>query len=285
MPTYAVTGATGPFGRHAVEELLRRGTAPTDVVALVRDTAKAADLASRGVVVRPFDYDRPETLAPALAGVDALLFVSGSAVGQRERQHGAVVEAARAAGVGRIAYTSVLRADTTDLPVAPEHVATERLLAASGIPTTLLRNGWYTENYLGLLGQAEATGSISSATRGAAVSPATRADLAAAAVSALLDERTAGRTVELGGPSFTMDELAAAFSRALGREVAHREVSPEELATGLRAAGLDEGTAGFLVAVDVATAGGALEVGTADLEELLGRPATSLDDALRAARA
>lgn len=285
MPTYAITGATGQFGRLAVAELLRRGAAPADVVALVRDPAKAADLAASGVDVREADYDRPETLEPALAGVDALLFVSGSAVGQRERQHSAVVEAAKASGVGRLVYTSVLRADSTDLPVAPEHVATERLLAASGIPTTLLRNGWYTENYVGLLGQAEATGSIASATRGAAVSPATRADLAAAAVTALLDESTAGRTFELGGPSFTMDELAAAFSRALGREVSHHEVSPEELAAGLRAAGLDEGTAGFLVAVDVATADGALEGSTSDLEELLGRPATSLDDALRAARA
>ncbi|TNM70006.1 SDR family oxidoreductase [Streptomyces sp. NP160] len=284
MPTYAVTGATGPFGHHAVEELLRRGTAPGDVVALVRNPARAADLAERGVVVREFDYDRPETLAPALAGVDALLLVSGSAIGQRERQHGAVIDAAVAAGVGRIAYTSVLRADSTDLPVAPEHVATERLLAASGIPTALLRNGWYTENYAGLLGQAEATGSIASATRGASVSPATRADLAAAAAAALLDETSAGRTYELGGPSFTLDELAAASSRVLGREVVHHEVTPEQLSEGLVAAGLDEGTAGFLVAVDVATAGGALQVDTADLQELLGRPATGLDKALRAAR-
>lgn len=285
MPTYAVTGATGPFGRAAVEELLRRGTAAGDVVALVRSPAKAADLAARGVVVREADYDRPETLAPALAGVDALLFVSGSAVGQRERQHGAVVEAAKAAGVGRVAYTSVLRADTSDLPVAPEHVATERLLAASGIPTTLLRNGWYAENYLGLLEQAEATGAISSATRGAAVSPATRADLAAAAAAALLGESTAGRTFELGGPSLTLDELAAALSRTLGREVVHHDVSPEELTAGLVAAGLDEQTAGFLAAVDVATAGGALEVSTADLEELLGHPATGVEEVLRAARA
>lgn len=284
MPTYAVTGATGPFGRHAVEELLRRGTAPGDVVALVRDPARASDLVERGVAVREFDYDRPETLAPALSGVDALLFVSGSAVGQRERQHGAVIDAAKAAGVGRVAYTSVLRADSTDLPVAPEHAATERLLAASGIPTALLRNGWYTENYVGLLGQAEATGTISSATRGASVSPATRADLAEAAVSALLDEGSAGRTYELGGPSFTLDDLAAAFSRVLGRDVVHRETPPEQLTAALTAAGLDAGTAGFLVAVDVATAGGALEVSTADLEELLGRPATGLDAALAAAR-
>lgn len=285
MPTYAITGATGQFGRLAVAELLRRGTAPADVVALVRDPAKAADLAASGVDVREADYDRPETLEPALEGVDALLFVSGNSVGARVPQHTAVVDAAKAAGVGRVVYTSVLRATSSDLPVAPDHVATEGLLAASGIPATLLRNGWYTENYFGLLGQAEATGSIASATRGAAVSPATRADLAAAAVAALLDESTAGRTYELGGRSFTMDDLAAAFSRALGREVAHHEVSPEELSAGLRAAGLDEGTAGFLVAVDVATADGALEGSSSDLEELLGRPATSLDDALRAARA
>lgn len=284
MTTYAVTGATGHLGRLVVAELLARGTSPADVVALVRDPAKAADLATRGVQVREADYDRPATLAPALAGVDALLLISGSAIGQRERQHAAVIDAAVAAGVQRIAYTSVLRADSTDLPVAPEHVATEALLRASGLPTTLLRNGWYTENYLGLVGQAEATGSISSATRGARVSPAARADLAVAAVASLLDGSTAGRTYELGGPSFTMDELAAALAEVLGRPVAHHDVTPEQLAQGLAAAGLDEGTAGFLVAVDVATAGGALEVSSADLEELLGRPATPLLDVLRAAR-
>ncbi len=285
MTTYALTGATGQLGRLVVDELLARGARPGDVVALVRDPAKAADLAERGVVVREADYDRPQTLEPALADVDALLLVSGSAVGQRERQHAAVVDAAEAAGVGRVVYTSVLRADTTDLPVAPEHVVTERLLAESGLPTTLLRNGWYVENYAGLVASARATGEITSATRGATVSPAARADYAAAAAAALLDPASAGRTYELAGPSTTLDGIAADLGDALGRPVAHREVSPAELSAGLVAAGLDEGTAGFLTAVDVSTAGGSLAGSSSDLEELAGRPLTPVADVLRAVAA
>lgn len=281
MTTYAVTGATGQLGRLVVEELLARGTTPADVVALVRSPQKASDLAAQGVTVREADYDRPETLAPALAGVDALLLVSGSDIGQRERQHRAVVDAAVAAGVGRVVYTSVLRADTTDLPVAPEHVVTEELLRTSGLPTTLLRNGWYTENYASVIGQARATGVITSATGGAPVAAAARTDYAAAAAAALLDPSTAGRTYELGGTPFTYDDLAVALTEVLGRPVQHQAVSADELAAGLRSAGLDEGLAGFLVAVDGATARGALDTDPAPLAELAGRPSTPLVDVLR----
>ena len=283
MTTHAVTGATGQLGRLVVTELLERGTSPADVVALVRTPSKAADLAALGVQVREADYDRPETLAPALAGVDALLLVSGSDIGQRERQHRAVVDAAVAAGVQRVVYTSVLRADSTELPVAPEHVATEELLRASGLPTTVLRNGWYTENYASTLDQARATGSVTSATGGASIAAAARADYAAAAAAALLDASTAGRTYELGGTPFTYDDLAAALSEVLGREVRHRAVGADELAGGLRAAGLDEGLVGFLVAVDTATARGALDTDPAPLAQLAGRPSTPLVDVLRAA--
>jgi len=283
MTTYAVTGATGQLGRLVVTELLGRGTSPADVVALVRSPQKASDLAAQGVTVREADYDRPETLAPALAGVDALLLVSGSDIGQRERQHRAVVDASVAAGVQRVVYTSVLRADSTELPVAPEHVVTEELLRASGLPTTVLRNGWYTENYASTLDQARATGTVTSATQGAPIAAAARADYAAAAAGALLDPSTAGRTYELGGTPFTYDDLATALAEVLGREVRHQRVSADELAAGLRAAGLDEGLVGFLVAVDTATARGALDTDPGPLAELAGRPSTPLLDVLRAA--
>jgi NAD(P)H dehydrogenase (quinone) len=283
MTTHAVTGATGQLGRLVVAELLERGASPADVVALVRTPSKAADLAALGVQVREADYDRPETLATALAGVDALLLVSGSDIGQRERQHGAVIDAAVSAGIGRVVYTSVLRAGSTDLPVAPEHVATEELLRTSGLPTTLLRNGWYTENYASTVDQARATGTVTSATGGAPVAAAARADYAAAAAAALLDPSTAGRTYELGGTPFTYDDLAAALTEVVGRPVQHRAVSTDELAAGLRAAGIDEGLVGFLVAVDAATARGALDTDPTPLAELAGRPSTPLADVLRAA--
>ena len=108
MTTYAVTGATGHLGRLVVAELLARGVPAADVVGLARNPAKAADL---GVPVRPADYSDPTTLPAALDGVDVLLLVSGSEVGRRVPQHTAVIEAAKAAGVRRMAYTSIADAD------------------------------------------------------------------------------------------------------------------------------------------------------------------------------
>jgi NAD(P)H dehydrogenase (quinone) len=145
MSTYAVTGATGHLGALAIDALLERGVAPADIVAIVRTPARADELARRGVTVRAGDYSRPDTLPAALAGVDVLLLVSGNELGQRVAQHGAVIEAAKGAGVARIAYTSVLRADTSPVVLAPEHRGTEQVLQASGVPFTILRNGWYTE--------------------------------------------------------------------------------------------------------------------------------------------
>jgi len=142
----AVTGATGQLGRIVIDALLKKVPAG-EIIAAVRTPAKAADLAALGVIVRQADYGQPETLEAAFAGVDKLLLISGSEVGQREAQHKAVIEAARAAGVGFIAYSCLLHADTSPLGLGVEHRATEALLKASGIPFALLRNGWYSENY------------------------------------------------------------------------------------------------------------------------------------------
>ena len=152
-PTYAVTGASGHLGRHAVQALLARGVPASAVVAVVRTPGKADDLAQRGAQVRAADYSRPQTLGAALAGVDRLLLVSSSVPGQRAAHHTNVIEAAKTAGVSRIGYTSILNADDTTNPLAGEHQATERALRAAGVPFTLLRNGWYTENYTGQMGQ------------------------------------------------------------------------------------------------------------------------------------
>lgn len=283
MTTYAVTGATGHLGRLAVEELLARGVAASDVIAVVRTPSKAAALAERGVQVREGDYNRPETLPAALAGVQRLLLVSGSEVGQRLPQHQAVIDAAKSVGVEHIVYTSLLRADQTTLPIAPEHVGTEQALAAAGVPFTVLRNGWYTENYTSQLAQYLAGGVLLGATGGGKISAATRADYAAAAAVALTSEGDAGGVYELGGPAFTFDEFAAVISEVTGTKVEHRDLSTELYTAALQEAGLDAGTAGFLAVVDAAIANGDLHTSSDDLTRLLGRPATSLADAVRAA--
>jgi len=282
MPTYAVTGATGPFGHHVVENLLDRGIAPRDVVAIVRTPAKAADLAARGVDVRVGDYSRPESLPAALAGVDTLLLVSGSEVGQRVGQHAAVIDAAKAAGVGRILYTSILRADTSEIALAAEHKATEELIVASGLPYAFLRNSWYLENYTDRLAEYLGRGVIADATGDGRVAAATRADFAEAAASAVLDDSAVNAVYELGGPPFTMKELAAEITAASGTEVVHQDLTPAELVAALQGAGLDEGTAGFVAGLDEAAARGDLDTDSGDLARLLGRPVTSLRAAVRA---
>ena len=274
MTTYAVTGATGQFGRLAVEELLSRGVPASDVVAIVRTPSKAADLAERGVQVREGDYSRPETLPAALAGVDRLLLVSGSEIGQRIAQHTAVIDAAKAAGVGRIAYTGILKAGNTSNPLAGEHEATEEALRASGVPFTVLRNGWYFENYTSQLGQYLERGEILGATAGQKISAASRADFAAAATTALLTDDDGETVYELGGPAFTFDELAATVSDVTGTKVAHRDVSVEEYAATLEQVGLD-----------ASIAAGDLETDSEDLVRLLGRPVTPLADVVHAAHA
>lgn len=282
--TIAVTGTSGHLGRLVVQSLLARGAAPADVVALARSTTKVADLAEAGVVVREADYDRPETLVPALDGVDVLVLVSGSEVGQRVRQHGAVIDAARSAGTGRVIYTSAPHADTSPLVLAPEHKATEELLAASGLTTTILRNGWYTENYLPDVQRARETGEIANSAGDGRVASASRADYAeAAAVVALADDGAHdGAVYELSGDvAWDFDELARTVTELLGRPVTYRRLSSEEHRELLLAAGLDEPTAGFVVALDGNVRDGLLAETTGDLARLVGRPTTPLAEGLR----
>lgn len=285
MPTYAVTGASGPLGHRVVEELLTRGVPAGDIVAVVRTPGKVADLAARGVQVREGDYSHPETLPAALAGVQRLLLVSGSEPGGRVAQHTNVVAAATAAGVERIAYTSILKADTTGNPLAGEHLATEQVLRGSGVPISLLRNGWYDENYTGQLGQQLERGEILGATGAGRISGAPRDDFAVAAAVALLTDEQDLVVRELGGPSFSMAEYAAAVTEVTGTQVAYRDLPIAEYAAALQSAGLDEGTAGFVASLDASIAVGELETDSSDLAELLGRPVTPLVDAVRAARA
>jgi NAD(P)H dehydrogenase (quinone) len=283
MTTYAVTGATGHLGRLAIDALLERGTAAADVVAIVRTPAKAADLAQRGVTVRVGDYARPETLPAALADVDVLLLVSGNEVGQRVAQHAAVIDAAKRAGVARIVYTSLLRADTSQIVLAPEHKATEQLLHSAGLPFTILRNGWYLENYTAQIADHLARGTIVGAAGEGRISAATRADFAAAAAAVLIEDGHENAVYELGGPAFTLKELAAEISELSGRTVVYQDVSVAELTGILSGAGLDAGTAGFVAALDEAIARGELYTASTELSRLIGRPTTPLADVVRAA--
>lgn len=279
----AVTGATGHLGRLVVESLLERGTPADQIVAAVRTPARATDLAERGVQVREADYSRPETLAAAFADVDTLLLVSSSEVGQRVPQHVAVIDAAKAAGVGRLVYTSAPQADTSTLVLAPDHKATEEYLAQSGLVSTILRNNWYIENYVQPVQQARETGVILASVGDGRVASATRAEYAEAAAVVLLDESHAGKVYELTGDvAWTHDELAAAAGEVLGREVSYHRVSPEEHASVLAGFGLDEGTVGFVVALDGNIRDGALATVTGDLSTLLGRPTLGLVESLRA---
>ncbi|MEU0477640.1 SDR family oxidoreductase [Streptosporangium sp. NPDC006013] len=283
MTTYAITGATGPLGRLVIDALLAGGVAAADIVAIARTPSKAADLAARGVVVREGDYSRPETLPAALRDVTNLLLISGNEVGRRVPQHTAVIEAARAAGVARIAYTSILRADSTELSLAAEHKATEIALRESGVPFTLLRNGWYTENYTGQLGQYLERGEILGAAGDGRIAAATRADYAAAAAAALTGEGHDNAVYELGGTPFTLTELATTITEVTGTKVVYRDVTVPELAGVLQSAGLDEGTAHFVAGLDEAIAHGDLDAPDDDLIRLIGRPGTPPADAVRAA--
>lgn len=284
-PTYAVTGATGHLGRLAVSDLLRREVPAGSVFALVRDPSRADELRGLGVGVREADYDRPETLRAALEGIERLLLASGSEVGRRVDQHGAVIEAARAADVGYVAYTSVLRADATELALAPEHAATERLLRESGLPHAVARNGWYTENYTGRIDEYLARGEIVGAAGNGHVAAATRADYAAAAVTLLLGDIPDQVGVhELGGPAFTMTDLAAAITDVTGTTVTYRDVAAAELAAEMVEAGADPATAEFVAALDTSIARGELDTDSDELSRLLGRDPTPLVDVVRAAR-
>ncbi|QLY32163.1 SDR family oxidoreductase [Nocardia huaxiensis] len=279
--TVAVTGASGQFGRLAVEALLREGA---DVVAVVRDPAKVADLAERGVQVRQASYDDPEALDRAFAGVDRVLLVSGTEFGQRVAQHTNVIRAAERAGVELLAYTSIPNAERNELILAQEHRGTEAVLAESSVPNVLLRNSWYWENYLGGLPHAVESGVLHGAAGTGRVAGAARADYAEAAAKVLTTDGHAGQVYELGGDErLTYAELAQAVSEAAGKPVRYENLPQADYAAALEQAGLPSGYAQALADADNGIAGGILDVTSGHLQKLLGRPATPAVEVFRAA--
>ena len=278
-----VTGASGKLGGHVIQQLVQRVPA-NQIVAAVRDPGKAADLAKLGVQVRLADYDRPDTLASALAGVNKVLLISASEPRGRLARHRAVIDAAKKAGVLLLVYTSILHAASSTLALAAGHKATEEAIRASGLPFVFLRNGWYIENYTENLGSVLAQGAVLGSSGDGRVAAATRVDFAAAAVAVLTGTGQENRIYELGGDvPFSMADLAAEVSRRAGKPVVYQDLTPVDYRNVLVGAGVPEPFADLLVDSSVGIGGGGLEDESGDLRRLIGRPTTPLADAVAAA--
>jgi NAD(P)H dehydrogenase (quinone) len=278
-----VTGATGHLGRLVIAALLKKVPAYGIVVA-VRNLEKARDIAALGVQVRYADYNLPEIWDAALKGADKVLLISSSELGQRARQHRSVIDAAKRARVKLLAYTSILRADTSLLGLAVEHKETEALIRASGVPFTLLRNSWYTENYTAGISNILAQGAVYGCAGEGRVASAARIDYAEAAVYVLTAENQAGRVYELAGDTaYTMAELAAEISRQSGKNIGYVNMPEAEYRNVLVKAGLPEPVAAMLADSDTGISKGALFDDGRQLSKIINRPTTSLATAVAAA--
>ncbi len=276
----AVTGATGQLGNLVVEQLKKR-VASENIVALVRTPEKAEAL---GVEARVFDYEKPEGLAEALKGIDSLLLISGNELGKRASQHANVIEAAKKAGVSWIVYTSLLNADKSSLNLAGEHLATEKALKESGIDYTILRNGWYTENYTASIEGALGAGAFIGSAGEGKISSATRADYAEAAAVVLSGEGHKGKVYELSGDSaYTLSDLAAEITKQSGKDIPYNNLPEGEYAAILKTFGLPDAFAEAIASWDTGASQGDLYDEGSSLSELIGRPTTPLAEAVKAA--
>jgi NAD(P)H dehydrogenase (quinone) len=277
---FGITGATGLLGRIVIE-MLKKKTAPENIVALVRSPQKAADL---GVEAREFDYNKPETLSAALHGIDRLLLISGNEFGKRLEQHVAVIEAAKNAGVKLIAYTSLLRADNTTLSLGPEHLGTEQALKSAGIPYVILRHGWYIENYVSSVPSALQYGALAGSASNGKISAAARKDFAEADVLALTTDGHEGKTYELAGDeAFTLSDMAAVISRLSGKNVVYNNLPAADFAAMLTGAGMPEMIAHFFAGTHVSTENGDLFDDGRQLSKLIGHSTTPMAEVVAAA--
>lgn len=271
-----VTGATGQLGRIVIDKLKER-ISKESIVALTRSPQKASDMK---VEVREFDYTK-ENIVNALYDIDNLLLISASEAGQRVRQHFNVIEAAKKAGIKWIVYTSILHADTSSISLAEEHLETERALQASGIPFTILRNGWYTENYTGSIQGAIAAGAFTGSAGDGKISLAARVDYAEAAVAVLTGKDQPGKIYELAGDEgYTLTDLAFEISRQTGKHIPYRNLPESEYAGILKSFGLPADVAKAIAGWDVSASQGELYDNSHQLSRLIGRPTTSLSEAV-----
>ncbi|SFX82366.1 NAD(P)H dehydrogenase (quinone) [Janthinobacterium lividum] len=279
-----ITGATGNLGQHVIASLLKSVPA-ANIIAAVRNPAKAADLAARGVQVRQADYNDGASLDAAFKGATKILLISSSEVGQRAQQHQNVIDAAKRAGVSLLAYTSVLRADTSPLGLAAEHVITEAAIRASGLPYSFLRNGWYLENHTEHLAPVLEHGVVLGAAQNGRFSSAARADYAAAAAAVLTTAQPQAIYELAGDQGFTLAEYAAEVARQSGKAIVYKDLPQADFKAALVSVGVPEGFADLLADSDAGTAKGGLEDHGKQLSALIGRPTTSLLDAVKAALA
>lgn len=277
-----VTGASGQLGRLVIEALLKK--LPADqIVAAVRNPEKVSDFAARGVCVRHADYDQPDTLDIAFQGADKLLLISSSEVGRRALQHRAVIDAAKRSGVGMVVYTSILRADTSPLPLAEEHRETEALIRSSGLPAVVLRNGWYTENYLAGIPAALQLGAVLGSAGDGRISSAARADYAEAAAAVITGANQAGKTYELAGDdSYSLAELAKEISQQSGKSIIYKNLPEIDFKAALTGAGLPEGIASLVAGSEVGASKGGLFDDGHQLSRLIGRSTTPLAPLVKA---
>ena len=274
-----VTGATGQLGTLVVEKLKEKGLA-SNVVALLRNPEKAAGL---GVEAREFDYNNPAKLVDALKGIEKLILISGNELGKRAEQHANVIEAAKKAGVKWVVYTSLLHADTSSLSLAPEHHATEKALQASGLTYTILRNGWYTENYTGSVAGAVAAGAFIGSAGDGKISSAARADFADAAVAVVTSAGHENKVYELAGDeSYTLAELAAEISKQTGKAIPYNNLPETTYADILKSFGLPEMFAEAIASWDTGASKGDLFDESHQLSKLIGKPTTPLAETVKA---
>ncbi|WP_022953175.1 SDR family oxidoreductase [Leucothrix mucor] len=280
----AITGATGKLGRLVIESLLSK-TEASNLVALVRNPQAADDLKALGLQVRQADYDKPETFTTALEGVSKLLLISGSEVGKRAQQHQAVIDAAKAAKLELFVYTSLLHADTSKMMLADEHKVTEAAIKATELPAVILRNGWYTENYVESVGGVLHAGAVAGAAKDGVMNTAARKDYAeAAAVVLTAAQPEIGRVYELAGDEgFTLAQYAAEIAKQTGKTINYAPMSQTEFNDMLVGVGLPEGLAAMLADSEANAAEGSLADNSGDLSALIGRPTTPLAETLAAA--
>ncbi|MCB6182640.1 SDR family oxidoreductase [Leeia sp. TBRC 13508] len=279
----AVTGVSGQLGRLVIEKLLKTQAA-SNIVALVRTPAKVADLAEKGMIVRQADYDDEASFVSALAGVEKLLLISSSEIGKRASQHSNVINAAKKAGVKLIAYTSVLHADRSPLGLAAEHVATEAMLKESGVPYALLRNGWYTENYMASVPVAVQHGALLGAAEDGKIASASREDYAEAASVVIQQADVAGKVFELAGDeSYTLSQLAAEIGKQAGKTVAYQNLPVADYQSTLESFGLPAPLANLIANSDGGAAKGGLFDDSRTLSALIGRATTPLAQSVKAA--
>ena len=279
-----ITGAAGNLGHHVIASLLQSVPA-ANIIAAVRTPAKAADLAAKGVQVRQADYNDGASLDSAFKGATKILLISSSEVGQRARQHQNVIDAAKRAGVALLAYTSILRADTSPLGLAAEHVVTEAAIRDSGLPYSFLRNSWYLENHTENLAPVLEHGAVLGAAQDGRFSSATRADYAAAAAAVLTADQPQAVYELAGDQSFTLTQYAAEVARQSGKAIVYKDLPEADFKAALVGAGVPEGFAALLADSDVGAAKGGLEDNGKQLSALIGRPTTTLAEAVKAALA